>query len=101
MGTASYILKGTEKGMQETFGSTIHGAGRTMSRRAAIKSWRGEEIVKKLREQGILIKSRSLKGIAEEAPKAYKLVEEVVDVMHNAGITTKVAKLRPIISVKG
>lgn len=101
MGTVSYILIGTEKGMRETFGSTIHGAGRVMSRVGAIKKWRGEQIVKELASKGILIKGHSWKGLAEEAPGAYKDVTDVVDVMHNAGITRKVVKVRPLISVKG
>jgi len=87
--------------MQETFGSTIHGAGRTMSRVQATKQWRGEEIVKELAKEGIIIKAHGWKGIAEEAPKAYKDVTDVVDVMHNAGITRKVVKVKPMVCVKG
>jgi len=101
MGTNSFILKGTEKAMQETFGSTIHGAGRAMSRTKATKNWSGEEIVKALAEKGIIVKSRSLKGISEEAPSAYKDILSVVEVMHGAGISEKVAKLKPMICVKG
>ncbi len=101
MGTCSYILAGTKKAMQETFGSTIHGAGRTMSRMQATRTWKGETIVKELAKKGILIKAHSWKGIAEEAPDAYKDVTNVVDVMHNAGITKKIAKVKPLICMKG
>ena len=101
MGTASYILHGTEKGMQDTFGSACHGAGRRMSRQQAKRTWRGEGLVKELAKKGIIIKGHSLAGVAEEAPGAYKDVMEVVDVMHNAGIAGKVALLRPMISIKG
>ena len=101
MGTHSYILKGTEKAMAETFGSTIHGAGRLMSRTRALKEKSGQEIVQGLAAKGILIRSRSMKGIAEEAPGAYKDIDGVVEIMHGAGISGKVAKLRPMICVKG
>lgn len=101
MGTWSYILHGTEQGMEETWGSSCHGAGRRMSRQQAKKQWRGEELVKELAKRGILIKGHSLSGVAEEAPGAYKDVDEVVDVMHNAGISKKVARVKPMISVKG
>ena len=101
MGTHSYILKGTEKAMAETFGSTIHGAGRLMSRTKALKEKSGQDVVNELAAKGILIKSRSLKGIAEEAPGAYKDIDSVVDIMHGAGISGKVAKLKPMICVKG
>ncbi len=101
MGTCSYVLVGTEKAMQETFGSTIHGAGRTMSRVQATKQWRGETVVRELAEKGILIKAHGWKGIAEEAPNAYKNVTDVVDVMHNAGITKKVVKVKPLVCIKG
>jgi len=101
MGTASYVLRGTEKGMAETFGSAIHGAGRLMSREQAKRQWRGTELVKKLAGEGILIKSRFMAGVAEEAPGAYKDVTEVADVMHHAGINLKVAMAKPLICVKG
>ena len=101
MGTASFVLRGTEKGMAETFGSAIHGAGRTMSRQQAKRQWRGTDLVRKLAAQGILIKSRHMAGVAEEAPGAYKDVTEVVDVMHNAGINAKVLMAKPLICVKG
>lgn len=101
MGTSSYVLCGGEKSMELTFGSTAHGAGRAMSRHAALKQWRGQELKKKLEEQKIYIKSASMKGIAEEAPGAYKNVDEVVDVSHALGIGRKVARLKPIGVVKG
>jgi tRNA-splicing ligase RtcB len=101
MGTESYILHGTEKGMQETFGSACHGAGRTMSRNQAKKQWWGENLIKDLSAKGIIIKGHSLAGVAEEAPGAYKDVTEVVDVMHNSGIAKKVVKVKPLISIKG
>jgi tRNA-splicing ligase RtcB len=71
MGTASYILAGTQHGMQRAFGSACHGAGRSMSRHQALRQWRGSEIVQRLADQGVLIRSRSLRGVAEEAPGAY------------------------------
>ena len=101
MGTASYILKGTQAAMEETFGSTVHGAGRTMSRVGALKQWTGQSVVKELAGRGIIIKSHGLKGIAEEAPGAYKDIDQVIDVVHNAGISAKVARVRPLICVKG
>ncbi|UCH12311.1 MAG: RtcB family protein [Candidatus Omnitrophota bacterium] len=101
MGTCSYILHGTEKGMKDTFGSAMHGAGRSMSRHQAKRQWRGEHLVKELAHKGIIIKGHSLPGVAEEAPGAYKDVAEVVDVMHNAGIVKKVVRLKPLISIKG
>ncbi|MCX6800925.1 MAG: RtcB family protein [Candidatus Diapherotrites archaeon] len=101
MGTHSFILKGTEKAMEETFGSTIHGAGRAMSRTRALKMWTGSQMVQELEKKGILIKAKSLKGLPEEAPLAYKDVEEVVNIMHKAGISTKVAMVKPMVCVKG
>jgi len=101
MGTCSYILHGTEQGMQETWGSACHGAGRQMSRQQAKHKWSGEQLVNELEKRGILIRGHSIAGVAEEAPGAYKDVVEVIDVMHNAGIAKKVAKVRPLISIKG
>ena len=101
MGTASFILCGTQRAMDETFGSALHGAGRMLSRRQAIKQFWGEQIVRDLAGQGIVIRGHSKKGLAEEAPGAYKDVQEVVDVMHQAGIIRKVARVRPLICVKG
>ncbi len=101
MGTASYVLAGTEGSMRQTFGSTCHGAGRQMSRKAAKRQVHGGKLKEQLQRQGIEIRAGSLKGLAEEAPIAYKDVSRVVDVVHNAGIANKVARLRPIAVVKG
>lgn len=101
MGTYSYILYGTELAMQDTFGSALHGAGRMMSRRQAKKRYWGGDVIKELAERGIVIRAHSNAGVAEEAPGAYKDVEQVVDVMHNAGVIHKVARVRPLICVKG
>jgi tRNA-splicing ligase RtcB len=101
MGTSSYLLVGTTKSMEETFGSTAHGAGRVMSRHEAIHSFRGETIVKELEKKGIFVKGASWKGIAEEASEAYKDIEEVVRVSHEAGIGNIVVRLKPIGVVKG
>ena len=100
MGTASYICVGTEQS-KEAWYTVNHGAGRTMSRHAAMRAIRGEEVVKRLKEKGILIKCRSMRGIAEEAPMAYKNVDEVVEVVHQAGLSKKVAKLVPLAVIKG
>ncbi len=101
MGTASYVLCGTHEGMMQAFGSACHGAGRAISRNAAKKRWHGREVVDQLASQGILIRSRSLKGVAEEAPGAYKEVEAVVDAAEVAGLARKVARLEPMICIKG
>ena len=101
MGTASYILKGTQKGMEESFGSAVHGAGRVMSRMKAKKQFNGETLQDELQRKGIIVKGHSLKGLAEEAPLAYKDIDNVVNVVHNAGITKKVARVKPLIAIKG
>jgi tRNA-splicing ligase RtcB len=101
MGTASYILCGTKEGMGLAFGSACHGAGRSMSRHQALKLWRGSEVVKNLANQGVLIRSRSMRGVAEEAPGAYKDVGEVVEAADRAGLARTVARLEPVICVKG
>jgi tRNA-splicing ligase RtcB len=101
MGTASYILRGTEKGMKECFGSAVHGAGRALSRVQAKRRWRGSELMEELREKGIIIRSHSKAGVAEEAPEAYKNVDRVVDIMHNSGVNRKVALVKPMACVKG
>jgi tRNA-splicing ligase RtcB len=101
MGTQSYILHGTDQGMEETFGSSCHGAGRAMSRQQAKKKWQGNGLVKELAKKGIVVRGHSLAGVAEEAPGAYKDVEEVINVMHYSGIAKKVALLKPLISIKG
>jgi len=101
MGTASYILTGTEEGMNIAFGSCCHGAGRAMSRTAATKRWHGKDIVMHLAQKGIVIRGSSMRGIAEEAPGAYKDVSVVVDATEKAGLARKVARLEPLICVKG
>lgn len=101
MGTASYILSGTKKGMNLAFGSACHGAGRSMSRHQALKQWRGTELVNSLARQGVLIRSRSMRGVAEEAPGAYKDVTAVVEAADRAGLARTVARLEPVICIKG
>lgn len=101
MGTASYILVGTKEGEEKAFGSACHGAGRTMSRNQAIKSFRAEEIVERLRKRGIIVMGKSKKGLAEEAPEAYKDVTQVIESTCKAGLTKKVAKLLPMGCIKG
>ena len=101
MGTASYVLVGTQKAMEITFGSTCHGAGRVMSRTKARKSVWGADLRKELEEQGITVRAGSNKGLAEEAPLAYKDVSQVVEVVHGLGIARKVARLRPLAVIKG
>jgi len=100
MGTASYVLIGVETG-EEAFFSTSHGAGRTMSRHAAMRAISGQEVISQLKKQGIIIKCQSRRGIAEEAPLAYKNIDDVVEVVHRAGLSKKVAKLTPLAVVKG
>jgi tRNA-splicing ligase RtcB (3'-phosphate/5'-hydroxy nucleic acid ligase) len=101
MGTASYILCGTKEGMNLAFGSACHGAGRSMSRHQALRQWRGKEIIQSLAARGVLIRSRSMRGVAEEAPGAYKDVSEVVGAADRAGLARTVARLEPVICVKG
>jgi tRNA-splicing ligase RtcB len=101
MGTASYVLVGTRKAMEESFGSTCHGAGRVMSRHAAIRATRGREIDRELEKQGIIVRSQGRKTLSEEAPEAYKDIDRVVDIVHGAGLSKKVAKMRPLGVVKG
>jgi tRNA-splicing ligase RtcB len=101
MGTASYILVGTERGMKEAFGSTCHGAGRVMSRHEAVRRFRSDLITSTLAGKGIYVRAASKKVVAEEAPQAYKNVDRVVDITHGAGISFKVAKMIPLGVVKG
>jgi tRNA-splicing ligase RtcB len=101
MGTASYILAGTTESMRLSFGSACHGAGRAMSRTQATKRWKGKDVVMRLSHRGIIIKSPSWRGVAEEAPGAYKDVAAVVDATEKAGLANKVARLEPLICVKG
>ncbi len=101
MGTGGYILVGTEVAMRETFGSTAHGAGRVMSRSKATKQYRADNLISELRERGIYVRGQSRATIAEEAPGAYKDLDEVVHVSHEVGIGRKVAKLVPVCNIKG
>jgi tRNA-splicing ligase RtcB (3'-phosphate/5'-hydroxy nucleic acid ligase) len=101
MGTSSYVLAGTKKAMAESFGSTAHGAGRLLSRFKANNSWTGQEIKDSLEKRKIFVKASTLKGISEEAPDAYKDVDEVVNVSHKAGIGLLVAQLFPMGVIKG
>ena len=101
MGTASYILRGTEIGMQKVFGSGVHGAGRAMSRAQAKRKWRGEKIIQDLKAKGIIVKAHSYAGAAEEAPLAYKDVDLVVEAAVGAGLNAKVARVRPLVCIKG
>jgi tRNA-splicing ligase RtcB len=101
MGTCSWVLAGTERGMEASFGSACHGAGRGMSRHQALRQWNGKQVVDELERRGILVRSPSLRGVAEEAPGAYKDVSEVVEVTERAGLARRVAKLLPMVVVKG
>ena len=101
MGTASYVLVGSQGAMQETFGTTCHGAGRVMSRTAARKSAFAQNAKQRLEEQGILVRSETRDGITEEIPEAYKDVDAVINVVHNAGLAKRVARLKPIGVIKG
>ncbi len=101
METGSYLLVGTQKAMDETFGSTCHGSGRTMSRAKAKQMYRGDALVKQLEQKGIYVRSVSFSGVAEEAGAAYKNISEVVEAVQQAGISKKVVALKPIGNVKG
>lgn len=101
MGTASWILAGAAGTEERAFGSACHGAGRAMSRNAALRRWHGRDVVDELAAKGILIRSPSFRGVAEEAPLAYKDVAEVVETADRAGLARRVARLRPLICIKG
>jgi len=101
MGRNSYLLVGTKKAEEETFGSTAHGAGRVKSRTAAIRSINLNTLLKELESKGIIVKASGRGTIVEEAPQAYKDVNEVVDVVHNAGISKRVCRMRPLGVIKG
>jgi tRNA-splicing ligase RtcB len=101
MGTSSYVLAGCASGMERAFGSACHGAGRAMSRHEATRKWQGCKVVDDLAARGILIRSPSMRGVAEEAPGAYKDVNAVVDAAEAAGLAKKVARLEPIACIKG
>ncbi|HEV2350657.1 MAG TPA: RtcB family protein [Terriglobia bacterium] len=101
MGTASYVLVGAQGAMDQTFGTTCHGAGRVMSRTAARKSAFAENAKQRLEDQGIIVRSESRDGITEEIPEAYKDVDAVINVVHNAGLAKRVARLKPMGVIKG
>ncbi|MEX2426330.1 MAG: RtcB family protein [Thermomicrobiaceae bacterium] len=101
MGTSSYILRGTDFGMDETFGSALHGAGRAMSRRAAKKQYPAKDVVNRMRQLGITVRAHGKHAISEEAPGAYKDIESVIDVMHGSGVVQKIARVKPLVCLKG
>jgi tRNA-splicing ligase RtcB len=101
MGTASYVLVGTREAATRSLGSSCHGAGRSMSRHQALRRFRGRQIVDDLAARGIIVRSPSSRGVAEEAPGAYKDVTAVVDAADRAGLSRKVARLEPVICIKG
>ena len=101
MGNASYVLVGTQKAMTETFGSSCHGAGRVKSRKKAMESARGRNIINEMKKKGVTVMAKGMRTVAEEMPEAYKDVHAVVDVMHSSGISKKVARLRPVGVIKG
>jgi len=101
MGTGSYVLAGTAESEALSFSSACHGAGRAMSRHQAMRAWSGRQLVDELAARGIAIRSPSMRGIAEEAPGAYKDVTAVVDAADAAGLARKVARTEPLICVKG
>jgi tRNA-splicing ligase RtcB len=101
MGTGSYVLAGTSESEARAYSSACHGAGRAMSRHQALRTWKGRKVVDDLAARGILVKSPSMRGIAEEAPEAYKDVAEVVDAAAAAGLARKVARTEPLVCIKG
>ena len=101
MGTASYVMRGTQAGMEKAFGSGIHGAGRALSRKKAAAKYWGEDVKAAMASDGILLRAHNLRGVAEEAPGAYKDVERVVQAATDAGVNQPVARLRPLAVVKG
>jgi len=101
METGSYLLIGTAKAMEDSFGSTAHGSGRTMSRTAAKKKVHGRDLLQRMERQGIYVRTASFAGLAEEAGMAYKDISAVVDAVHTLGISKKVVRLQPIGNIKG
>jgi len=101
MGTGSYVLCGTARSEQQAFSSACHGAGRAMSRSEALRRYKGRSVADDLAARGILIRSPSMRGVAEEAPGAYKDVSAVVDAADRAGLARVVARLTPMVCVKG
>jgi tRNA-splicing ligase RtcB len=100
MGTASYLLVGTSEAAEKSFSSTCHGAGRVMSRKAATRKMRGDQVQRDLEQQGVIVRG-PLRGLAEEAPYAYKDIDRVVNVVHKAGLARKVARMVPLGVMKG
>jgi len=101
MGTGSYVLAGTRESEARSFSSACHGAGRAMSRHQALRTWKGRQVIDELAGRGILIRSPSGRGVAEEAPGAYKDVAAVVDTADAAGLARKVARVEPLVCIKG
>jgi tRNA-splicing ligase RtcB len=101
MGTESYILIGTSRSEELAFSSACHGAGRSMSRTQATKLWQGRKLIEELAAKGVLIRTRSYRGVAEEAPGAYKDVNAVAEAAEQVGLATRVVRLVPLICVKG
>jgi tRNA-splicing ligase RtcB len=101
MGVGSYVLAGLASSEAASFSSACHGAGRAMSRTAAAKLWKGRQVQDELRAQSIIVKSLSTRGIAEEAPGAYKDVTAVVLAAEQAGLAKRVARLKPLVCIKG
>ncbi|NMB66518.1 RtcB family protein [Candidatus Woesearchaeota archaeon] len=101
MGTSSYLLIGTKKAEELTFGSTVHGAGRISSRNSALKELKGKEIKQQLNNQGIEVQAGSMQSLAEEAPQVYKDVDEVIKIVDDLGISKKIARMKPLIVIKG
>lgn len=101
MGIGSYVLVGTNTAEKLSFSSACHGAGRSMSRSEATKRWSGSEVIQSLKEKGIIIRSGTFRGVAEEAPLAYKNLYDVVQSAEDAGLVLKVAHLSPLACIKG
>jgi len=101
MGRNSYLLVGTQRAMDETFGTTCHGAGRVMSRKQATRTAHGRDVANRLKQRGILVRAPNWRGLAEEQPAAYKDVNRVVNVVHRAGLSRKVCRMRPLGVIKG
>ncbi len=101
MGTSNYILRGTVLGMQQTCGSALHGAGRSQSPRQAARQFHSDELARSLRRQGIYVRTHGRRSLAEVAPAAYKDVDPVVSVMAGAGIVVRLARLSPLVCIKG
>jgi tRNA-splicing ligase RtcB len=101
MGAGSYVLVGTDRALAETFGSTCHGAGRVMSRGKALKASRNRSIAAEMADRGVIVMAAGKKTLSEEMPEAYKDIDEVVNVVHRAGLSTKVARLRAVGCIKG